>query len=197
VTPEQLPAAGIVLLDEAHRQTRPEPLWPFMENRHVTIIGATTRPEKLEPAFKSRFFLQLHLERYEDEAIEELMYHMIPEWPRMDISLLAKAAAGNPRQAERIIETAKGLGTLTPESVLSTCRITADGLTDMHLRYLEALEGQRRPVGLNQLATILWSDEQTVRETERLLLEYKLVELSSSGRTLTRKGKRYVELTGD
>ena len=115
-------------------------------------------------------------------------------WPDESVEVLAKAAAGNPRQAERIVETAKGLDTHDPETVLSTCRITADGLTDLHLRYLEALTDLRRPVGLNQLATVLWSDEQTVRETERLLLEYGLVELSSSGRSLTRNGKRYVEL---
>lgn len=194
VTPDSLPADGIALLDECHRQTRPEPLWPFMENRHVTIIGATTRPEKLEPAFKSRFFLQLHLERYEDEAIQELIDHLTDGWDPAAVEVLAKAAAGNPRQAERIVETAKGLGTHDPETVLTACRITADGLTDLHLRYLAALNKHSRPIGLNQLATILWSDEQTIREIERLLLEYGLVDLSSNGRTLTRTGKRYDQL---
>lgn len=183
-----------MLLDEAHRQTRPESLWPAMENRHVTVIGATTRPEKLEPAFKSRFFLQLHLERYGTEAMEELIYHLTDGWDADSVETLAKASGGNPRQAERIVETAKGLNTHEPEVVLSACRITADGLTDLHLRYLSALDKLNRPVGLHQLSTMLWSDDQTVRETERMLIEFGLIELTSSGRTLTRNGKTYLKI---
>lgn len=192
VQPEQLPTAGIVLLDECHRQTRPEPLWPFMENRQVTIIGATTRPEKLEPAFKSRFFLQLHLKRYADSAIEEMIRHLTEDWPDEHVKVLAQAAAGNPRQAERIVETAKGLNSNDPETVLSTCRITADGLTDLHLRYIRALGKFRRPIGINQLSIVLWSDDQTIKEAERLLISLDLIELSSTGRTLTRRGQNYL-----
>lgn len=194
VRPERIPATGLVLLDEIHRQTHPEPLFNIMADPNgPSLMGATTRPDALEGAFTTRFFLRLHLDRYQTEHIYELAnYWTADEDPKPDdLRVLAGAAAGNPRQLERIIETARGLKTFDPETVLRACRINADGLTDLHLKVLEKLVMTQRPTGLAQLATLLYLDEQNVRNLDRLLLEYKLIELTPSGRSLTAKGTEY------
>ena len=63
---------------------------------------------------------------------------------------------------------------------------------DEQLDILRALAQTRRPVGLAQLAALAYSDEQSIQEKERHLITLGLVELTSSGRTLTRLGKRYM-----
>lgn len=192
-TTESLPTVGIVLLDEVHRQSRPEWLFPLME-RSMTLLAATTRPEMIEPAFLSRFFLTLTLDPLDQGASEDLITALLGEGDHVPI--LARATAGNPRQAHQIAETAKGLGTTDPETVLSTVRINGDGLRDLHMKYLKTLKRLGRPTGANQLAILLSTNEQTIKEHERLLLELELIDLSSSGRILTRKGHRYTELLG-
>jgi len=91
------------------------------------------------------------------------------------------------------VMTAKRMNTYDPNRVLAICRITADGLTEMHLRYLSKLKEMKRPVGLNQLAMLLYSDDQTLRNLERVLTEYKLIELLPNGRVISSKGGEYLK----
>lgn len=192
VKPGDVPAFGVVLLDEVHKQRDPEPLFPLMEEGETTFLAATTRPEKLEPAFKSRFFLQFHMERYQPSEIQELI-ELTAEGviAAKDAEALSHAAAGNPRQAERLIETGIRLGTYDPETVLTAARINGDGLTELHMKYLSLALQTGRPVGIGQIATMLYLDEQTTKEIERYLVEKGWVELMSNGRTLTREGRAY------
>jgi Holliday junction resolvasome RuvABC ATP-dependent DNA helicase subunit len=192
--PEDIPDFGIVLLDEVHRQKHPEWLFPTMENATVTILGATTRPEQLEPAFASRFFLTLYLTRYSDSAMMELAQYLLPDANEESVAMYASASAGNPRQLERIAAVAEQVGVNDMETVLSTCRITGDGLTEVHLRLLRTLARGNRPMGLGTVASMLYLDEDTVKQHERLLIEAGLIELRSNGRVVTRAGKRYLEV---
>lgn len=185
---------GIVLLDECHRQRQPEPLFRLMENRHVTVLGATTRPAKLDPAFRSRFFLELNLLPYPVSEMEDMVRHLTDmKLTDGEARLFARASAGNPRQAERIVATAEAMDTTEPIKVLSTCKITADGLTDMHIMYLVKLRDINRPIGKAQLAMLLHSDEQSLMFLERLLLDYGLIELLPNGRAISRKGRAYLK----
>lgn len=191
--PLDLPRRGIVLLDEAHRQRRPEWLFPHMEDGRLTVLAATTRPELLEPAFKSRFFLVLHLTRLTQHSMEALIKHLGPGIGSEDMRVLARAAAGNPRQAHKIMSTAHAVGSYDPEKVLPVCQITMDGLTELHLRYLRVLGRADRPLGLAQIATLAYSDDQTLKNVERLLIECDLISLTSTGRALTRPGRNFVD----
>ena len=190
--PEDLPTKGIILLDEAHRQNRPEWLFPVMESATVTILGATTRPEQLEPAFASRFFLTLYLNRYSENAMVEMVQFLLPGADDVSVSIYAGASAGNPRQLERIVAVAEQLGANEAELVLSAIRVTGDGLTDVHMRLLRVLRKGNRPMGLGTIAVMLYLDESTVKQHERLLIEYDLVELRSNGRLITKAGKQYL-----
>jgi Holliday junction resolvasome RuvABC ATP-dependent DNA helicase subunit len=47
-------------------------------------------------------------------------------------------------------------------------------------------------MGLGTIAAMLYLDEDTVRQHERLLIEYDLVEFRPNGRLITRAGKQYL-----
>jgi Holliday junction DNA helicase RuvB len=191
VKPEQLQRTGMVLLDEAHRQYRPESLFPIMEMGFVSIMAATTRPELLDPAFVSRFSLRLDLEPLSQEDSETLIAGLLNT--DTDVGKLAAASAGNPRQAQRIVTTARALGTTDPSYVLAAIRINADGLDDVHLKILRTLRRMSRPVGVAQIATMLYTSEQDIKEHERLLMNHGLLDLTSGGRMLTKKGEKYAD----
>lgn len=192
VRAEMIPSGGIFFIDEVHRQARPEFLFPRMEHG-LCIIAATTRPELIEPAFASRFLLQLDVEPLNQAATEEMLAALLG--PDEVIPLLARASVGNPRQAQQIAAAAMGLKTRDPELILSTTRINADGMKDLHLKILQQLKRIGRPIGVSQLATLLYTNDLTIKEHERLLLNYELIDLTTTGRALTRKGDRYLELT--
>ena len=189
--PLNMPTRGIVLLDEVHRQRSPEPLFELMKYEVPSIIAATARPEIVDRAFRSRFFLELHMKPYTSEAMTQLI------GSRLDASqdvleLLGDASAGNPRQAEKIAAVADKIGSLDPNEILETCQITADGLTANHLEYLRLLERMKKPVGLAQIVTLLYADETTIKVTERLLLDNDLIQLNQVGRKITRAGTDYI-----
>lgn len=188
---EQLPDTGMILIDEAHRQNRPEFLFPFMEKGEVCFMAATTRPELLDPAFVSRFSLRLDLEPLNAEDSETLIAKLL--MTDADVSILARASAGNPRQAERIVSTAKALNTHDPEKILEAVRINADGMDDVHLKILRTMKRIARPVGVAQVATMLYTSEQDIKEHERLLMAYGLIDMTTGGRMLTKKGQKYAE----
>lgn len=189
VGPQDAPKYGVWLLDECHRQGTPEPLFSVMESE-VTVIGATTRPSKLDPAFKSRFFIQLHLGPLSAPARLELMGSLL-DVEGKELEALAQATGGNPRQAKRIAATAKALKTTDPETVLKACRINADGLGELHLKILRALASASRPLGLIPLSLMIRSDNSTVADHEVALIEHGLIELTRSGRALTALGRKY------
>jgi Holliday junction resolvasome RuvABC ATP-dependent DNA helicase subunit len=190
--PMSMPAKGIVLLDEVHRQRSPEPLFQLMAQDTPTIFAATTRPELVDRAFRSRFFLELHLRPYTPEAMSDLIGTYLDASDDV-LELLGAASAGNPRQAEKIALVAKKLDTTDPGTILATCQITADGLTTNHIDYLKLLDRMNRPIGVSQIVTLLYADETTVKTTERLLLDYELIQLSQTGRTITRAGSDYMK----
>lgn len=186
------PDSDILILDEAHRQRQPEMLFPYMAKH--TILAATTRPDKLDDAFTSRFFLRIQLTRYNIPDMELIIENL---WPGIDphhATILAQASAGNPRQAHRLVTTAKALQSSNPDDILPVARINANGLTDLHMNYLQALHRMGRPTGINQLATLLYQDEATLHHAERLLIDYQLIDLTTNGRTLTSKGTMYVDI---
>lgn len=191
--PQDIPPSGIALLDEIHRLRKPEWLYPIMEDHEVTVIAATTRPDQLEPALKTRFLLTLTLQRLTRAESETLLCLLLDEGRYEDLGLLAGATAGNPRQATRIATVANVIGP-NDEAVLASVEITADGVTGDQIRYLQTLNKISRPAGITQVAALMAVDEATVRETEPYLLELGLIDLTTSGRTLTGRGRKYLKL---
>ncbi len=198
VKASELPVYGVLLLDEVHRQSNVEALFPMMDEGLLTTIAATTKPDKLDSAFKSRFLISLKLRKYSLAEMEEIILHMADHSKRWDgVDVLANASNGHPRTAERIVTTAQALGTWEPAVVLKACRITADGLTADHMDFLAALDEIGRPVGVGQVQSTAGLSEDSLRRVEKDLVSKRLVELSPSGRKLTLRGGQYVEMLRD
>jgi len=196
VKTQDLPPYGILLLDEVHRQSKVENLFPVMDKGILTIVAATTKPDKLDSAFRSRFLIHLRLRPYSTEEMIRIITYMAGG-PVSSLDILASAAAGNPRTAEKIVATAKGLDTWDAERVLEAVRIKGDGLNDNHFDYLQALDKIGRPAGVRQILDFAWLSEGDVRSVERTLVERGFIELTSSGRKLTMRGTQYVRLLED
>lgn len=192
VTVEDMPMNGIVLIDEVHLQRTPERLFRFMLEEAVSVLAASTRPENIDKAFRSRFFFELHLHRYTAKEMRELIAMEVETTEEM-LDILSTASAGNPRQAKKLAEFVRFLDEDDPARVLEAAQISADGLTGQHMEYLKVLLKVGKPVGLTQLSTSLYSDEGTVRGLEPLLLDENLIEYRPNGRALTRKGKNYAQ----
>ena len=185
-----------VILDEAHKQKDSTWLFRLMEAHEYTFIATTNMPEKMDDAFRSRFVMQLRIAPYTVEDMAKIAFYY--SYGECDdeaaLSVFAAASAGNPRQARRIMDTARALNSFDPEEVLSTIRVTADGVTEEHIAYLTLLNKHDRPLGVSYIATMLYIDEKTIKYLERLLTDMDLVELSASGRKLTGRGRAYVHL---
>lgn len=197
VTPDELPPYGVMLIDEVHRQRNIEILFPTMDAGLLTLIAATTKPEKLDAAFRSRFLLNLYLRPYTEPEITEMMTLLGGEeaQPYLEhMPTLARASGGNPRQASLITRTAQALGSWHPEDVLRHAQVTADGLSYDHWAYLNALSRMNRPTGIDQLAILARVDPDDLKRAEGLLMKLGLIELRVSGRKLTLRGEQYVKV---
>lgn len=198
VKPESLPPYGILLLDEVHNQRRVESLFEAMDQGLLTFVAATTKPQLLDQAFRSRFLISVKMRRYSiDEMVEMMTLMLSGEGEPEHISVLAHAADGHPRTAEQIARTATALESTDPELVLRSVRITADGMTDDHFDYLTTLEAASKPLGVSQIATMVLSSSDDVQRLERGLILKGYVELTPSGRALTLRGKQYVRMLRD
>lgn len=185
-----------VILDEAHKQRESEQLFVLMQKHEFTFVATTNMPEKMGDAFRSRFVLQLRLAPYTQEDMQKIVlyYTYGGDAGEKALKVFATASAGNPRQARRIMETARALGTFDSEVVLSTVRITADGVTEEHIAYLALLDTHERALGINYISTMLYIDEKTIKYLERLLTDMQLVQLTPGGRKLTGRGRAYVHI---
>ena len=190
------PSLNFVILDEVHMQKNAEWFFPLMESEEWAIIGTTNLPEKLSDAFLSRFIVRVRLRPYTVEDMKTMAELLDVEFQASpnDLDAIATASGGNPRQLQRLVSTAKALGTFDPEIVLSTVRINADGVTEDHLLYLQQLSKMSRPVGISYLASAAQVDQPTLKGLERLLLDLELVSLEPNGRVMTRKGRAYIAL---
>ena len=199
---------GIIFLDELHRTPvkQQEEFLPLLEDGFfqlpqggrilapwLTMIGATTEPEKLIPPLYDRFVLKPLFEPYSVEEMEQMVLGMagrvgttiVPSVARD----LATAANGNPRNARQLVNAARSLSLTqtdyTSEDVCRLAGVTADGLSDQHIEYLRVLDAMGGKAGLTPLATMLRLHPKVVNEIERVLIEKNMLTYESNGRQLT------------
>lgn len=206
--------AGILFLDEIHGWTRRQtiPLLPLLEARqldtgygiveyrYLTIIAATTEPEKLTDAFKDRFIVP----PVEEYTVDEMADIVAGFAERAQIFLdeatckaLGVAASGVPRVARSFVIAARNLMTCdepaTADDILKFCDVEPDGFSRDHLAYLEALAANHGRGGIEMLSTRLRMHRTTILNLERLLLERKLIVLEPGGRQLTGRARQRLD----
>lgn len=204
---------GVVLFDELHRSTpkQQEALLPVLEfgylatnrgerveNPWLTIIGATTEPEKIIPPLYDRFSWKPVWEDYDEDDMARIVEGMLAkadvELSAATVAILGEAAGGVPRNARQLVLAARDLTAVlheepTAADILDLCGFTADGLSENHLRYLDALNALGKKAGLTQLATTLRLHESVCRDLERLLVAKHLITFGERGRELTSQGR--------
>lgn len=200
---------GVLFLDEVHLAKKPQQdqLLTVMEEGYMatpygpveigwlTVIAATTEPEKLSTAFISRFPIRPEFAPYTDKEAAHIVQQMarraeltIPE----EVALgLGKAAAGTPRMARDLVIAYRALAhggqRVSIEQVLDLVGVDQEGLSEKHLQYLKILR-QMGFAGENIICARLRANPAVVRDLERVLLDRELIALTPKGRTLTAAG---------
>lgn len=205
---------GIILADEIHRLNRSQqdslltlleegylvsPTGSVLHIPWLTVIGATTSPEKIDPALMSRFAVRLTYDPYTDEEMALVIAKMGKKAGLKisddDAARLGKASGGIPRTARDLVTAFKALrceDSATVEDALRLVGIAEDGLSDLHLRYLHVLDALEGVAGERVIGNLLGCHPQTLRVTEKLLLERNLIGMTPTGRTLTMSGERRI-----
>lgn len=203
----------VLLLDEIHSASKKEqefllPLLEFgvLKNKrgrnisvpNVTIIGATTEPDKLIPPLFDRFTIRPSFDAYSDKEMARILSQMAFKLEvalsPVDALRLAGATAGVPRNARGFALTARDLilanGSTTVEDILNLCRTDENGLTHNHFNYLDVLKTLGGMSGLKNIQSMIRLPEQVIRELEALLLQQDLIMYNPNGRELLQLGRQ-------
>lgn len=210
--------AGVLMLDEVHNASRTvqEDLLPLLEGGYLatrrgrriqavlTVIAATTEPEKLIAPLHDRFPLRPTFARYTAEDIAAIVAVLAG---RADVALdgeaiamVARASVGIPRAARNMILHARALQHWldrppTGAEILDQADLDEDGLDRVALEYLATLNNFGEPTGMDTLTSVLRQPSQVLRDTERVLIQLGFVMLTKQGRELTDTG--LVKARGD
>jgi Holliday junction resolvasome RuvABC ATP-dependent DNA helicase subunit len=208
--------ADVVLFDEVHAASSKlqEALLPLLEegvlsltsgrrvNFEITIIGATTEPQKLIDPLVTRFVSKPSFDEYTDEEmgliVAGLAERVQVRLDKAQCEQIGIAAAGVPRNARSLVVTARDMTIAnghqpTIEELFALRRIDSNGLSTDHHRYLEMLGRMDGRAGLSTMMGILNMPQLLVTQIERLLLKKGLLSMQSTGRHLTPEGWRMVD----
>lgn len=170
-----------------------------------TLILATDQPGELHQQLKNRLYPPFRLRYYEKREMRAIIDTLAKELPILltpqAANLLASATHGVPRTAKHLLVNLRGFYSGTESTEINTRHvkkflraigIDRHGLDRDHRDYLQALAKQ--PASLRTLTAQLGIDENTIAtEIEPLLRHKRLIEISSSGRKLTRAGREWIE----
>lgn len=198
---------GVVLLDEIHMlptklQTD---LLPLIEDGYlqldngaripsnrITFIGATTEPQDVIAPLQDRFTIRPPFEEYTDDEMAEIVIRMAGRnGVKLDQEaglVLGRATGGIPRNARAFVAMARDLGSCDPDLILEKCRISPDGLTEGHIKYLTTLNDCGSSVGIDLLGAHLQLPKSMIINLERLLLKREMIEYTKQGRSLLPNG---------
>jgi Holliday junction DNA helicase RuvB len=174
-----------------------------------TLLGATTKLNKIANPLKDRFGMVMQLASYtEDDIVEILAKNAL----KLDLDSnfeafmkLAICSRGTPRVAIHFLKRARDLllfndtKILTEElvdSLLSKIGLDLLGLTDQDRKLIEKIyfDFNNGPVGLSTLAAAINDEPSNIEETiEPFLIRLGFLQRTHRGRQLTSKGIKFVK----
>lgn len=180
----------------------------FLED--FVCIGATTEVGDLATPFRERFGQIIPLQKYNQNEINQIISQS-SEHKQVSINSGAVENLGvrcrmNPRTANRLldrchdymtVDKAKAITSSHVDEMLDILGIDNLGLTDPDREILTTIftKFNGGPVGLKNLAASVLIDEKAVQNIyEPWLLDLGLIEKTSRGRLLTRKGEEYLDI---
>jgi len=173
-----------------------------IEIGEYTLLGATTEPHKLSVPFRERFGIQIKLDFYPEQEIEEILAQSAK---RLELKLqenarkkLASLSRGVPRIANRLLRRCQDLG---KEVTLSVVRrmmelngIHHSGLTDFEMKILRILARFSRPLGLNSLAGMVGENPKVIQEIyEPYLIRGGFMYITTGGRKILPRGMEVID----
>ena len=225
-----LRAGDILFIDEIHR-LRPvidEFLYPAMEDSKIdirlsegpkaqtitmpiekfTLIGATTRLGMITAPLRARFGIELRLNFYPSDEIEEIVHRTaavigagIDEAGARE---LASRARGTPRVANRLLRRVrdfaqvKAKGHITRDvarEALAMLDVDEFGLDEMDVRLLKVIVDKfdGGPVGVSTIAAAVGEDADTIEEVyEPFLVQNGFLQRTPRGRMATAQAYRHL-----
>jgi Holliday junction DNA helicase RuvB len=225
-----LRAGDILFIDEIHR-LKPvidEFLYPAMEDWKIdirlsegpkaqtitmpierfTLIGATTRLGMLTAPLRARFGIELRLNYYPAEEIEEIVHRTAAVMnSNVDVDgakELARRARGTPRVANRLLRRVrdfaqvKANGNITRDvarEALAMLDVDEFGLDEMDTRLLRAIieKFEGGPVGVGTIAAAVGEDADTLEEVyEPFLVQHGFLQRTPRGRVATVQAYRHL-----
>lgn len=191
----------LTLLDEEQYISLPNGRRLYID--WITVIAATTEPEKLTAPLLDRFPLRPAFAAYSDDELGLIVTGMAkkvgvrlrPE----DAIALGKAAGGTPRNCRSFVFAARDLRSVTGKTpsaaqILSLCEVEPDGLTKPHMDYLRCLDRTGGKSGVDRLAKHLRLHPSVLLDLERLLVSLELITYGEKGREMLSAG--YARLNG-
>ena len=174
-----------------------------------TLIGATTRLGLLSRPLRDRFGIPLQLSFYKPEDLKiiiikvaKLMKVHINEEAAIEIAIRSR---GTPRISIRLLKrtidfaVVKDSGKIDVEIVnqsLKNLKIDALGLDEMDRKYMNCIvkNYEGGPVGIENLSAALLEEKDILEDVvEPFLIQKGLVQRTSRGRVLSKKGLLHIE----
>lgn len=199
-------------IDEIHR-LKPEieeVLYIVMEDfkyngkdiPRFTLIGCTTLTSQLNKPLLNRFVIQLRLEFYTLEEIEQILENYAC---KIDITLtdearkmIALRSRGVPRIALSFLKQGRNLtNNYTVDEDIANELFTflgVDrlGITQLGRNILNELASRNKPIGLNAMVKTIGENVSLIEDEEGYLLKLKLIEIVPNGRVITEEGMKYM-----
>ena len=177
---------------------------------YFAIVGATTDDGKLTKPFRDRFKLKFIFEPYRDEEmIEVIKFHAIKNQLFITdgaIVEIASRSRGVPRVMVNYLETIRDImlaenATIITEQLVehafNVMGIDDTGLTRVEIKILKSLMESPGPIGLDNLSITTNESSTTIAQSiEPFLIRRNLVVRTGKGRTITEKGRQYLESRG-
>lgn len=215
----------ILFIDEIHRMNRAveEILYPAMEDRQIdiiigqgpsatsiclelksfTLVGATTRSGQLSSPLRDRFGIDLKLELYTSEELQEIVERSARilgiQTEAAGALEIASRSRGTPRIANRLLRRVRdfaqvyGDGVITKAvaaDALTRLEIDASGLDAIDRRLLESIivNYAGGPVGLETIAATINEEAITIEDVyEPYLMQKGFLTRTPRGRCVTPK----------
>lgn len=225
-----LRAGDILFIDEIHR-LKPvidEFLYPAMEDSKIdirlsegpkaqtitmpierfTLIGATTRLGMLTAPLRARFGIELRLNYYPADEIEEIVHRtavVINSTVDADgAKELARRARGTPRVANRLLRRVRDYAQVKADGhitravareALAMLDVDEFGLDEMDTRVLRAIieKFDGGPVGVSTIAAAVGEDADTLEEVyEPFLLQHGFLQRTPRGRVASAQAYKHL-----
>ncbi len=208
---ESAQPGSVVFLDEVHAISSVNLLCLFpilcggsKGSAVPTIIVATDKPGALERAFTQRFLLTYRLSFYSRREMGEIVGHLAANVVQVKLTghaknRIAAASCGNPRQALHILTNLQRWYLASDEREISCQEVKRflkshdyddRGLTRDHYRVMNYLSKGGRCTQKTLVAAMGLDKPYVEQVLDPPLLYYKLVEIDSTGRRLTKEGHK-------